>query len=68
MTETSKATVAVCIEPDPGKEYCEAARRLFMALLASGAVGMRNGSFTVHFDHRGDLRLIDTHRVAWRKE
>lgn len=59
-------TVTIEIDPCPSPAFAEAVRKVCVAIISAGVVGMRNGNVTLHFDNDGNLRLIDGHRVMWR--
>lgn len=57
-------TVTIDIEPCPSQEFCEAARKLCIGIIASGAVGMKNGHVTIHFDAFGNTVMVETHKIS----
>lgn len=49
------------------QEQVERFREIVMNLFESGGFDVRSGSVTMHFDHEGDLREIETNtKKKWR--
>ena len=48
-------------------EQTERYRLLLTTLLSSGALDVKNGSATLHFDFEGTLQEVETHVKRWRK-
>ncbi len=40
-------------------------RAIFVALFASGGLNVRSGKVELHYDHEGNLQLIETHEKRW---
>ena len=62
----AKGTINIDINPcEP--EQVERLRQIFIDLIRSGCLYVRNGSVTMHFDNEGELQLIDAHMIKFKK-
>lgn len=58
--------IIVVTPPDALKAALERQERIVRALVASGALDVRGGSFTAHFDGDGELRKVDRNDTIYR--
>lgn len=63
----NKAVITIEVDPMSFEE-AERVRGIFLALLGSGALNVKSGSATLHFDHQGTLQEIAVQFVRkWRR-
>ena len=48
-------------------EATERFRQIFVDLIASGGLNIRNGNTTLHFDQNGVMQMVDVYEKRWLK-